>query len=210
MDGMPKQMSLPGLVAAVPPFKPDVVRSRGAGPRRYTLLLAIFPKSEDAHRLARFATGLRDQHGLDGTALSPERLHITLHAVAGFIDVIPQDVVDAAIAASASVACPQIPITFDRALSFPDSDAFVLLCDPHSDRALTRLRQSLALALRRAGLDPQPSRTPHMSLLYDTRHITEHAIEPVCWTATRFALILSHVGVGHHQWIAQWTLTTGP
>lgn len=207
---MPEQLTLPGFDTAAAPFKPDLVRSRGGAPRRYTLFLAIFPESEDAHRLARLAADLRDRHDLNGTPLRPSRLHITLHVLANFIDPIPQDVVDAAIAASASVAYPQFPIAFDRALSFPDSGALVLRCDPHGDRVLAPLRRSLARALKHAGLDPEPSRTPHMTLLYDTRHITEHVIEPACWTATRWALILSHVGLGHHQWIAQWALTAHP
>lgn len=157
----------------------------------------------DAHRLALAAADLRSQHGLGGTALPPARLHLSLHALAGFIDTIPPAVVDAAIVASASVACPQLPIVFDQVLSFTDSQAFAWRCNPRSDAAVARLRQSLALALRRAGLHPEPSRAPHMTMLHDRHHATQHAIDLVCWTATRFALILSHVGVGHHQSIAE-------
>lgn len=203
---MPEQLSLPGLDATAPPFRPDAVATRGGKLQGYTLFLAIFPQSEDAGRLARAAAELRNQHELNGTPLSPGRLHITLHAIADFIDTIPQAVVDAAIAASARVVCPPLPIVFDHVLSFTDNNAYVLRCNPGSDTAIARLRQSLALALRRAGLRPEPSRTPHMTMLYDPRHISQHAIEPICWTATRFALILSHVGIGHHQWIAQWAL----
>jgi 2'-5' RNA ligase len=85
-----------------------------------------------------------------------------------------------------------------------------LRCNPDGDAAIARLRQSLAVALRRTGLHPDASRTPHMTMLYDPRHVAQHAIEPICWTATRFALILSHVGLGHHQWVAEWPLDTRP
>lgn len=210
MDPMPEQLSLPGLDATAPPFRPDVIPSRGGKLQGYTLFLAIFPNPEDAHRFAAAAADLRSQHELDGTPLTPGRLHITLHAIAGFIDTIPQAIVDAVIAASTRVVCPRLPIVFDHVLSFTDSNAFVLRCNPDSDAAVARLRQSLALPLRRAGLRPEPSRTPHMTLLYDPHHITQHAIKPICWTATRFALILSHVGIGHHQWIAQWALAAHP
>ena len=203
---MPEQLSLPGLDATARLFRPDTIPTRGGKLRGYTLFLAIFPESGDAHRLARTAADLRSQHELDGTPLPPGRLHITLHAIAGFIDTIPQAVVDAAIAASARVVCPPLHIVFDHVLSFTDSNAFVLRCSPGSDAPIARLRQSLALALRRAGLHPKPSATPHMTMLYDPRHLSRHAIEPICWTATRFALILSHVGIHHHQWIAQWAL----
>ena len=47
-----------------------------------------------------------------------------------------------------------------------------------------------------------------MTLMYDDKHHSaEHPIEPIHWTATHFALILSHVGLGHHQRIAEWALT---
>ena len=203
---MPEQLSLPGLDAAAPSFRPDAIPTRSGKLLGYTLFLAIFPRPEDAHRLARATTKLRSQHALDGTPLPSERLHITLHAIAGFIDMIPQTVVDAAIAASASVVCPPLPIVFDHVLSFTDSNAFVLRCNLGSDAAVARLRQSLALALRRAGLQPEPSRTPHMTMLYDPHLVTRHTIEPICWTATRFALILSHVRAGHHQQVKEWSL----
>lgn len=207
---MSEQLTLPGLDATAPPFKPDDIPHRGGKLQGYMLFLAIFPEPEDAHRLARAAADLRGQHDLDGMPLPPGRLHISLHAIAGFVDTIPQAVVDTAIAASSRVVCPPLPIAFDHVLSFPDSNAFVLRCDPGSDAAIARLRQSLTVALRRAGLHPQPSGTPHMTLLYDARRIERQAIEPIRWTATRFALILSHVGIGHHQWIAQWTLSDSP
>jgi RNA 2',3'-cyclic 3'-phosphodiesterase len=207
---MPEQLSLPGLDAAAALFRPEAIRTRGRRLLGYTLFLAIFPESEDAHRLARDAADLRSLHALGGTPLPPGRLHITLHTIEGVVDTIPQAVVDAAIAAAASVVCPPLPIVFDHVLSFVDSQAFVLRCNPDSDAAIARLGKSLALPLRRAGLRPKLSDTPHMTMLYDHHHIPQHAITPICWTATRFALILSHVGIGHHQWIAQWALTGHP
>lgn len=207
---MPAQLSLPGLDSTAQQFMPDAVSSPGGKLLGYNLFLAIFPRPEEADCLAQLAADLRSQHGLRGTPRSPGRLHITLDVVAGFVDTIPQAVVDAAVAASASVVCPPLPIVFDHAMSFTDSKAFVLRCNPTSDAAVARLRQSLTQALRRAGLRPEPSSTPHMTMLYDPHHIAQHTIKPVCWTATRFALILSHVGIGHHQWVAQWTLAGQP
>ncbi len=122
-----------------------------------------------------------------------------------FLAIVPQ-------AAADGIACPPLPIVFDRACSFrnladPDNNAFVLRCDARSDATVARLRQTLALALRRSGLHPKPSSTPHMTMLYDQQVIPEHPIEPICWTATRFALILSHRGLRHHEWLGHWQLT---
>jgi 2'-5' RNA ligase len=210
MDLMPEQLSLPGLDGAELPFKADVVPIRSGRLMGYSLFLAIVPEPEAAQRLTRVASVLRGRHRLGGKLLAADRLHITLIAIDGFVDTIPQAVVDAAVAASAGVICPSIPIVFDHVLSYPESSAFVLRCNSDGDAAIARLRQSLAVALRRAGLQPDASRTPHMTMLYDPRHVAQQAIEPICWTATRFALILSHVGLGHHQWVAQWPLDTRP
>ena len=205
---MPEQLSLLGFGATAAPFTPERMSDQGGKLLGHTLFLAIVPQSEDAQRVAAAAADLSTQHGLAGTQLPPRRLHITLHAIAAYrkTQTIPQLDVDAARAAAASVVCPPLPIVFDRALSFTESDAFVLRCNTSGDAAVARLRQSLTLALRRVGLRHKPSSTPHMTLLYDKHHIAERPIEPICWTASRFALILSHVGVGHHQWIDQWPL----
>lgn len=203
---MPEQLSLPGLDATAPPFRPETISSRGGTLRGYTLFLAIFRDSNDALRLARAAADLRSQHELNDTLLLPGRLHITLHTLARFDDTIPQAVVDPAIAASAGVVRSPFPLVFDHVSSFADNNAFAFRCNARSEAAVARQRQSLALGLRRAGLHPEASRTPHMTMLYDAHHTTRHPIEPVGWAATRFALIVSHIGLGHHQWIGQWAL----
>ena len=206
---MPGQLSLPGLDAEVPLFRPDDISDPGGKLLGYTLFLAIFPGSQDAQLIARATGGLCRQHRLLSQWLTPKRLHISLHAIAHFSHTLPQTIIDAAKAAAASVSCPPLPLVFDSALSFSHNNTFVLRCDRKSDEAVARLRNPLKTALQRAGLDPQPSGTPHMTLLYDARHVAEHSITPISWVATRFALIVSHVGLTHHQWLAEWRLTDG-
>jgi 2'-5' RNA ligase len=212
MDARPDQMSLLGLDAAPALFEPEVIRGRPGQLLGYSLFFAILPPPELAQRVDLLGAELRRQHGLQGRCLRAQHRHVSLHAVAGFKHAIPMQTIDAARAAAAGIACPPLPIVFDRAHSFsnrnhPDANAFVLRCDARSDAAVARLRQALALALRRSGLDPAPSSTPHMTMLYDQQVIPEHPVEPICWTATRFALILSHQGLGHHEWLGHWELT---
>jgi 2'-5' RNA ligase len=211
LNTMCDQMSLPGLDAETPPFKPAVIDGRPGQPSAYNLFLAVLPEPEDAQRIARVAANLRERNGLVGKCLRAERLHITLQALASFHRMVPQAVLDAAVAAAASVDCPPLPIVLDRACSFPNvgsrgHNAFVLRCDARSDTAIARLRQSLTIALRRTGLRAEPSGTPHMTMLYDQRVVPEQVIQPLHWTATSFALILSHVGLAYHQQIARWSL----
>lgn len=194
---MPEQLDLLVPEDPTPPT--------GRGP--LALFLALFPPPEAAARLAARADDLRTQHGLQGKRPHTTRLHVSLHGLGIFTDAVPQAEVDAAVAGAARVSAPPMHLVFDRALSFPGSDAFVLRCDAASDRAIEGLRQRLALALKRVGHRPEPSRTPHITLLYDKRRVAEQAIEPVTWAATEFVLVLSHVGRTRHDWLARWPLT---
>lgn len=212
MDAMADQMSLLGLDAAPALLQPEVIRGRPGRLLGYNLFLAIFPPPEIAERVGLLGADLRRHHGLRGRCLRPQHLHMSLHAIAGFKHAIPVQVIDAARAAASGIACPPLPIAFDHACSFsnrgdPDNNAFVLRCDARSDAVVARLRQALALALRRSGLHPKQSSTPHMTMLYDQQVVPEHPIEPICWTASRFALILSHQGLGHHEWLGHWQLS---
>jgi RNA 2',3'-cyclic 3'-phosphodiesterase len=201
---MPEQLSLPGLQTTAERFEPDPAR-RGR-PQYYKLFFGLFPSPAEAQRLADSADALRLQHGLTGERLAAQRLHITLLVVADLRDTIALTTVDAARAAAASVDCAPLHIALDQALSFQHNNAFVLRCDARSDAAIARLGQTLALALRRVGLRPVPSRTPHMTLLYDPRSIAAQHIPPFLWTAHEFALVLSHTRQTHHQWIDRWPL----
>ncbi len=208
---MPEQMSL--LESDVQPelFKPESLGGRSGRLRAYNLFAAIFPPLELARQVNQLSVELRRQHGLQGRCLQVQNLHISLHGIAAFRGAIPLQLIDAAKAAAASITCPPLNLVFDRVCSFnnmaaPSSNAFVLRSDGPSDAALGRLRQALAVALRRSGLHPTPSSTPHITMLYDRQVIHEHPVQPINWTATSFALVLSHQGLGHYEWLGQWPL----
>ncbi len=165
---MADQMSLFGRDATPALFEPEVIRGRPGRLSGYNLFLAIVPLLADAERFTLAGAELRKRHRLQGSCLRTRNLHMSLHAIAGYglATPIPRAIVDAALAAAAGVACPPPPIAFDRARSFgkPDAargNAFVLRCDALSEAAAVRLRQALAVALRRSGLSPSrpPPRT---------------------------------------------------
>lgn len=180
------------------------------GARRLSLFLALCPPTDLGSALVVQAEALRVRHGLKGKPLTADLLHVSLHALGDFFGAVPQTHVEAASAAMAHVAHRPLHLCFDRALSFAGqarTSPYVLRCHPESDAAIAELRQHLALALKRFALSPQPSRTPHLTLLYDEHRVAEHAIEPIAWTATDFALVLSHVGRTRHECLARWPLT---
>jgi len=202
------QPSLPGFDLDPALFAPDGGR-RHRAPLGYRLWMALFPSPAAAQHIADGVAPLWHRHGLTRTPLAPDRLHVSLLALTGGIRPPRQAIVDAALAAAAIVNSPPLPIVFDRGLTFAPSDDFVLRCTADGDAAIGRLRHMLAWTLRRRHLRPVLSGTPHMTLSYDPHRIGETPIAPISWTATCFALILSHVGARRHQRIGQWDLRGG-
>ena len=110
------------------------------------------------------------------------------------------------------MVCPPLPTVFGSSLSVnnhgkPDNNAFALRCNARNDDTVTKLRQALGRALRRAGLlHAKPTNTRHRTMLYDQRVVLTHPIKPQRWTLTRLALVLSYQGLTHHEWKAKWQL----
>lgn len=175
----------------------------------YSLFFAIFPAESEAKRISHVVERIRADHGLKGKPFLPDRLHISLQAITKFEVPILQATVDAACAAAARVVCPPLPITFDGAALFGhEKAACVFRCDKDSGERIAPLRKQLGAGLSDVGLRHEASSTPHMTMLYDDpQRVFDESIAPINWTATRFVLILSHLGASHHQWVEQWPLT---
>lgn len=188
------------------PMKLDFHQSDPREPQKYCLFVALLPSPEDAQRFADLGRHLRDSNRLTGKLLEAERLHITLHALANFEGEVPSLVVEAARAASGRVTHAPLKVSFDSAATHLPSNACVLQCAPDSSKAIAQLRSLLAMEFRRTGLKPRPSPTPHMTLLYDRRVVPSQSIDPVDWIAKRLVLVLSHVGLHHHQHLAEYEL----
>ncbi|XSC48210.1 2'-5' RNA ligase family protein [Bradyrhizobium sp. RDT10] len=98
-------------------------------------------------------------------------------------------------------------VSFDRTASFrgrSGNHPFVLIGEDGLCR-LKSFRQMLGAALTRRGLRraAHTNFTPHVTLLYDARHVDEHPIQPIFWTVTEFVLIHSMKG---HDYLARWPL----
>lgn len=208
---MTKQQALPGFDDLDQHFVPDVIPDAQNKLSGYKLFLALFPETADATSLTAVARQLRAVHAFQAVCVRPERLHITLHAVARFEpqQPIPLDLVSAARAASNALRHTPVEVVHDRAGSFSnpgDNNPFVLRCDDRSTDAIGLLRAKLQVCLRRSGLQPQASTTPHLTLLYDRRTVDTSFVPAIRWQASRLRLVLSHRGLGHHQTIEEWRL----
>lgn len=173
------------------------------------LFFALLPDADAAAQLAQCSRRLRSQLGLTGRPIATERLHITLHFVSDCVG-LPRDRVAAVSQAVARIAIPPFDIQLDRAKSFcqkPRNRPFVLI--PGEDiPALNVLQRALTSAMAQAQLGKQAAShfTPHLTLLYDDRCVTERAIETIAWTAREFVLVHSLIGRARHVVRARWPL----
>ncbi|MDI4634893.1 hypothetical protein J7U46_17665 [Pelomonas sp. V22] len=204
---MREQLGLPGLEVSEEAFELDPVGDPHGRLMSYDHYRAIAPPTEDARRIDSVAGQVCRQYGLAKGRQSADRLHVTLLAIESFQpDFVPRAPIGAVINA-ASCAAPRfgITITINRISASSRTGALVFCLDEPATRRITALRNSLAVALRKAGLKPQASK-PHMTALYGCALDAKQPIESVQWTASRFVLLLSHVGLSHHQWIREWPL----
>ena len=172
------------------------------------LFFAILPDANAAARIAGLAERLRAENGLRGRPLSIERFHVTLIFLGDHVG-LPRQIVALAARAAAGVAVPPFEVELDRVASFPRRRNLPLvLLGSDGVAGLTALHQSLATALKAAGLahDRRSGYTPHLTLLRDDRCVAEHAIEPIGWTAREFVLVHSLLGRSRHVTLARWPL----
>jgi 2'-5' RNA ligase len=177
------------------------------------LFFAVFPDAPAAACAGDIAQRLRERHGLRGRPIAPCRLHVSLCGVGQYVGV-PSDVVAKASAAAATVSAASFRIAFDHVGSFAIKRRLLplVLRAEAPAAALFGLRLKLGDAMARTGLPGGAARsfTPHMTLLYDARHIEICAVEPVTWIVRELVLIHSLHGKTEHVWLGRWPLCGSP
>lgn len=193
---MPEQFLLPGFMPWLPPTD--------------RLFFAIMPPADIAAKIAGRAKLLREQLGLKSRPHVAGRLHITVAFLGDYVGLPPQ-LVTSAMAAAEQIDAAQFEVSFDRVASFGSwrgkrPNPVVLLAAPGAD-AIQPFRQILVAALSGAGLArPEPSFTPHMTLLYDSQTVPATAVEPVGWPVREFVLIHSTLGKTRYTVLGRWAL----
>jgi 2'-5' RNA ligase len=191
------------------PERLSIPRYRTSRQAKNNLFFAVFPEADAAIRTQRLAHGLRDKYGLKGDPLETGRFHVSLHGFGRFVE-LPQDIVDAASEAAATISFPPFRVSFNHALSFarPSSNRPLVLLGDEGVIGLEMLYKALAVALAKAGLARWVTLhyTPHMTLLYDDLSVAEQSVEPVEWTVREFVLVHSLVGETQHVPLKRWPL----
>lgn len=198
----PQQLVLDGMWVDRPAYEP--VRPPGhPEPLGYGLFLAGFPELADAAVFCEAGRQLARQHGLRNKVQVPRLAHVTLCSL-NHHDPLDQLRHDAAKAAANGISCPPLPMVFNRARSFVADGAFMLLGDEATNANVARLRRQLMASLRRFGLRPEEVAMPHMTMVYNCgKAVDERPIVPLAWTMRRFALVLSHIGNAHHEYLGE-------
>jgi 2'-5' RNA ligase len=172
------------------------------------LFFALFPDATTAARIYALQQDLRVRHGLWGRPLAMDRLHVTLCHLGDYAG-LPQAVVAKAREAASSLMASPFEVTFDRALTFSGrahNRPFVLRSKEGAAPVET-FQRKLGAEMTMCGLGrfAKPY-TPHMTLLYDSADVAEHAIEPMTWTVTEFRLVHSLLGQTRHIPLGDWRL----
>ena len=193
---MPEQFSLAGFQSSLEPTE--------------SLFIAAIPDNAAALKIQETTPLLCKEHGLKGTPIAMERLHVTLHFIGVFAD-LPQGIVARTREAAASVKRTPFDVVFDRVKSFSGGKGKrpIVLRSSSGLEALVAFQRALSGAMARAALDrfKQPKFMPHLTLLYDSRRVAEQAIEPIGWTVNEFVLVRSRLGLSRHETLARWPLS---
>lgn len=174
------------------------------------LFLGLMLPPGQAGSASKVLEEARVDHGLRGSPIRPDRLHITLIHVGDYADSLPRGVAADIRTAMDGLSEAAVDLTFDRAASFagaPGKHPYVLL-GGEGVEALGAFRNRLFRVLLRAGVRTlsRESFTPHVTLAYGDRQLPERAIEPVGWRAVEFLLIHSEVGRSTYHTLGRWPL----
>lgn len=183
----------------------DRLRRRHAGLRRtkqsFTdrLFFAALPDAETAERISERAAAWRAAHGLTGRLLKTGHFHVTLSTVHEGHGLPDADEIDGWVARADEIPMPSFRVGFDRLMSF--SNGALVLTGDDSTVGMEVLQQRLSDSLDDT---PRPARryTPHVTLLYDGRHIDAEPVEPITWTVREIVLVHSLIGQTTHRHIA--------
>jgi 2'-5' RNA ligase len=165
------------------------------------IFFAILPDAEARPRIA----GLNRQLGLQGSAVPPHRLHVSLHRIGDHTA--PAAAIDAAKSAAAAIDMPCFQIAFDRVQTFNGRRQLpIVLAGGDELVGLLMLREKLLDRLRQ---HDKPGFAPHLTFLYSDRHVPEIAVAPLSWIVREIGLVRSLPGKSDFEYIARFPLQKG-
>ena len=184
----------------------------------HDLYYFLFPTplaAETAKELLRRLQGPRGAGR--GEPKSLDRLHITLHYLGRFLNSIPREFIDMALAAGSAMDYEPFEVRLDVLQSRGgfEKGAFgtvELAPQAGASRELRRFQHALDNTMRRMGFAETQICShfnPHMTLHYKHERIDRMVVAPVAWTVMQFAMVDSLYCLGRLDVLAHWTLKHG-
>lgn len=177
-------------------------------PRRDLFYFALRPDGSAAAAAVDLARECRTRHGLRGTPVGADRLHVSLCPAMSRRGPRKGDIASA-MRAAARVQAEAFDIGFDWLGTFGHKErrAIVLRCTAGKE-PIARLRESLTGELVKAGLGWARGRfVPHLTVLWDREPVPETRLDrQICWRAGEFVLVHSLVGRSRHIDLGKWPL----
>lgn len=142
------------------------------------------------------------------------RLHITLEKLGQFWGAIPLGTVDKALAAANYVAFEPFDVAFDRVEYSGGAGGCGmarLTGRSWGLRGIRGLEQTLAHAMLQVGFPENQIRKsfqPHITLNYRHEPFHRRAVAPLAWRVNQFMLVDSWYGLGHHDVLGCWPLSS--
>ena len=133
-----------------------------------------------------------------------DRLHITLHSLGRFLNGVPREVLDLALAAGGAMDYEPFGVSLNLLQSRGGGGAGTLgtvelAAQAGAARELRGFQRALGNTMRRMGFGESQIRShfnPHMTLHYQHQGIGRTTVAPITWTAMQFALVDSLYGLG--------------
>jgi 2'-5' RNA ligase len=162
------------------------------------------PALSEVGEIADCGRALRIEYGLTGRLHAEDRLHVTLQWLGDFLGLLPEAVAVAR-AMAGCLSMPPFLVEFDSVTSFGRA---VVLTGGEGTAGLHFAQQAMAEQMRAAGFDRliDPDFRPHMTLLYDDRHLDNQPISPIRWWVREFVLVHSLLGRTHYNFLARFPL----
>ncbi|MEO6172028.1 MAG: 2'-5' RNA ligase family protein, partial [Arenimonas sp.] len=171
----------------------------------------LTPNTDVSEQLSLVADELRLANNLNGSWVSSERYHMTLHHLGQFPKVRP-DLVSRAIAAANKIQAQKFDITLDQFMNFDSKiGKYPCVLTSESDslelQKFWQLLKNNLFALK-LGQHVTNSFKPSVTMLYSRQPVTTTLlVKPVNWQVSDFVLIESLVGKSEHIELGRWPLS---
>ena len=193
-------------MSRIEPSAPQVA----ARTETHRLFFALMPDAATRHEINHAAALVQQQHPeLRARWVRPERFHATLNFLGDFA-VVPDEVLEKAMAVAESMHAAAFAWTLDYAASFRGREPPCVLRSSELPDPLLALWGNMHAALGKTGLHLRDDRrfTPHVTLAYGRHELPAATpVTPVVWQVGRFALVHNVVGKGNYQVLGSWALS---